>query len=100
MDGHPSAGLPTGIKRNDSQQCNRLHHKGGILFFARRGARKIHAARHNAGLPWKKKSPASAGLSVSCGRASDQNGISSSAKSSIGGADCCGCGRGLPPWLP
>src|SRR2546427_8454245 len=30
MDGHPPTGLPTGIKRNDSQQCNRLHHRGGI----------------------------------------------------------------------
>jgi hypothetical protein len=41
MVGHPLSGLPTGIKRNYSLQCNRLHHRGVLRFFARRTARKL-----------------------------------------------------------
>ncbi|WP_156455847.1 MULTISPECIES: hypothetical protein [Stenotrophomonas] len=46
MDIHLPASQPV-TNADDSQQCNRLHHKGGNQFFARRGARRNHAARHN-----------------------------------------------------
>ncbi|EED37024.1 hypothetical protein SSKA14_30 [Stenotrophomonas sp. SKA14] len=58
MDGHPPSGLPTGIKRNDSQQCNRLHHRGGNCLFASCGARKSMLRGTTPKNARQKKSPA------------------------------------------